>query len=242
MKNERKPHFTDIISRRSFIKKGTVLGASSILAGSHLGGLMSRLAVAANVPDIASVQGTDAYTNTIRAVDAIGGMKRFVSKQSNVALLINSDQSNPGAFVKPEIVLAVTRMCLDAGAGQIGVFKRTGSSYWRRTTLNVFHVRQGMTGMVDGCRVFVFQYATAAQSNAAFEQAIGHFKEGNRFTNQARKDTLYAMSGRDKESIVIQAVSPFIVVAISPDDGSKKDRAADVSGRLVLKLSDRSGE
>ncbi len=41
-------------------------------------------------------------------------MKRFASKQAKVALLINSNQSNPGAFVKPDIVLGVVRMCLDA--------------------------------------------------------------------------------------------------------------------------------
>jgi hypothetical protein len=104
-------------------------------------------------------------------------------------------------------------------------------------TRNVFHVREGMTGIVNGCRVFVFQYPNGVQSNAAFEQAIGHFKEGKRFTNQARKDTIYRMSGRDGECIVIQEASPYIVVAISPDNDS--DKAKDVSKRLVLKLSNQ---
>ena len=118
------------ISRRSFIKTGTVIGASSILAGSRLSGLVIRQAFAANLPDLASVQGPDAYANTVRAVEMMGGMGRFVSKQAKVALLINSDQTNPGTFVKPDIVLAVVGMCLDAGAGEVGVFKRTGGSYW----------------------------------------------------------------------------------------------------------------
>jgi uncharacterized protein (DUF362 family) len=136
MKKDEKTHFTDSISRRAFIKTGTVLGASSILAGSHITGLVTHLAFAADFPDLASVQGVDAYANTVRVVEMLGGMGRFVSKQSRVALLINSDQANPGTFVKPEIVLAVTRMSLDAGAGKIGVFKRTGSSYWRRSRLS----------------------------------------------------------------------------------------------------------
>lgn len=109
-------------------------------------------------------------------------------------------------------------------------------------TRNVFHVREGMTGIADGCRAFVLQYANEIQSNAAFEQAIGHFKEGKRFTNQARKGTIYSMSGRDNESIVIQEISPYIVVAIGQDDAADKDRAADVSKRLVLKLSDQIRE
>ncbi len=63
----------------------------------------------------------------------LGGMAKFVSRKSRVALLINSNQDNPGTYVKPEIVLAVIRMCLDAGASDIGVFKRLSNSYWRRT-------------------------------------------------------------------------------------------------------------
>lgn len=108
-------------------------------------------------------------------------------------------------------------------------------------TRNVFHVREGMTGIADGCRVFVFQYANGAQSNAAFEQATGHFDTGNRFTNQVRQGNIYSMSGRDGEPIVIRKASPYIVVAIGPDN-SDKDKAADVSQRLALKLSGRPKE
>lgn len=109
-------------------------------------------------------------------------------------------------------------------------------------TRNVFHVREGMTGIADGCRIFVFQYADGVQSKAAFEQAIAHFKDGKRFTNQIRKDNLYSMSGRDGEAVGIQETSPYIVVAIAPDDDSDTHRAADISKRLVLKLSDQSRE
>lgn len=136
MKKETKNHFTDSISRRAFIKTGTVLGASSILAGSHITGLVTRLAFAGKFPELASVQGADAYANTVRAVEMLGGIRCFVSKQSRVALLVNSDQTNPGTFVKPEIVLALSRMCLDAGAREIGLFKRTGRFYWRRSKLS----------------------------------------------------------------------------------------------------------
>ncbi|WP_320042526.1 hypothetical protein [uncultured Desulfobacter sp.] len=50
----------------------------------------------------------------------------------------------------------------------------------------------------------------------------------------------YSMSGRDKESIVIQEASPYIVVAIGPNDDYDKKKAVDVLKRLVLKLSDQS--
>lgn len=123
------------ISRRSFIKGGTVLGVSTIMAGADLG-WMERLALAQTRVDIAAVRGADYYRNTLKAVETLGGMGRFVSRQSRVGLLINSNQDNPGSYVKPDIVLAVVHMCLDAGAREVGVFKRLDGAYWRRSRLS----------------------------------------------------------------------------------------------------------
>ena len=86
--------------------------------------------------DIAAVKGTDYFKNTIKAVEILGGMPKFVSKQSNVGLLINSPWKYPGSYVNPEITLAVIRMCLDAGAKEIGVFKNLDNSYWSRSALS----------------------------------------------------------------------------------------------------------
>ena len=129
-----KPLATAPISRRSFIKAGTVLGVSSLLAGGRLA-WRPKAALAATGVDIAAVQGADYYQNTLKAVEILGGMGRFVAKQSRVGLLINSDQDNPGTYVKPEITLAVVNMCLEAGAREVGVFKSLGSGYWRRSPL-----------------------------------------------------------------------------------------------------------
>jgi uncharacterized protein (DUF362 family) len=120
--------------RRSFIKRSAVLGASSILGGGAVG-WMHKLAFAEAKVDIAAVKGTNYFKNTIKAVEILGGMSKFVSKQSKVGLLINSPWQNPGSYVKPEITLAVIHMCLDAGAKEIGVFKNLGNSYWRGSAL-----------------------------------------------------------------------------------------------------------
>jgi len=53
-----------------------------------------------------------------------------------VGLLINSPWDHPGSYVKPEITLAVIRMCRDAGAKEIGIFKSLGNAYWRRSALS----------------------------------------------------------------------------------------------------------
>jgi uncharacterized protein (DUF362 family) len=126
-----RPLASESISRRSFIKGSAVLGASSILGGGADGWM--QLAFAETNVVIAAVKGSDYFKNTIKAVELLGGMSKFVSKQSKVGLLINSSWQNPGSYVKPEITLAVIQMCLDSGAKEIGVFKDLGKSYWRRS-------------------------------------------------------------------------------------------------------------
>lgn len=125
---------TDSITRRSFIKGSTALGVTSILGGS-IDGWIHKTAFAATDIDIAAVQGADYFQNTIKAVELLGGMGKFVSKQAKVGLLINSPWDNPGSYVRPDIVLAVLRMCREAGAKEIGVFKDLGSGYWKRSAV-----------------------------------------------------------------------------------------------------------
>ena len=126
---------TEPISRRAFIKRSAVLGASSMLVGSVIG-WMPKLANAQTDIDIAAVKGADYFKNTIKAVETMGGMDKFVSNKSRVGLLINSPWRHPGSYVTPEITLAAIRMCLDAGAKDVGVFKSISRSYWRRSPLS----------------------------------------------------------------------------------------------------------
>ncbi len=126
---------SESITRRLLIKGSTVLGLSSFLGGSPLG-WMQKLAFAQGKVDIAAVKGADYFQNTIKAVEILGGMGRFVPKQSRVGLLINSPWEHPGSYVRPEVTLAVIQMCREAGAKEIGVFKSLGSGYWRRSPLS----------------------------------------------------------------------------------------------------------
>jgi hypothetical protein len=64
---------------------------------------MQKHAFAEGNVDIAAVKGDDYFKNTIKAVEILGGMSKFVSKQSKVGLLINSPWEHPGSYVRPEI-------------------------------------------------------------------------------------------------------------------------------------------
>ena len=122
---------SESISRRSFMKSSALFGASAILGSGIRGSVFADVNV-----DIAAVKGADYFKNTIKAVEILGGMPRFVPKQSKVGLLINSPWQYAGSYVNPDITLAVLRMCLDAGAREIGVFKNLDASYWSRSALS----------------------------------------------------------------------------------------------------------
>jgi uncharacterized protein (DUF362 family) len=71
----------------------------------------------------------------MKAVDALGGMKKFVRKGNTVGILINSPWGSSGTFTNPDIALAVAKMCLDAGAKDIYTIHDTSERYWKRSSL-----------------------------------------------------------------------------------------------------------
>lgn len=125
---------TRLITRRTFIKSGAALGAASTIGVPT--GWLGRTALAAGPTDIVAVKGTNYFQSALKAIELMGGMGKFVPKQSKVGLLVNSPMDNPGTYVKPEITLAAARMCFEAGAKEVGLIKPTGRSYWRRGELS----------------------------------------------------------------------------------------------------------
>ena len=116
------------ITRRLFIKQGMFL-AGGVLGGMGLGPATTG---AVAKPDIFVVQGTNYFDNTIKAVDGLGGINRIVSKGSRVGLLVNLSFLNIGAHVHPDMTLAITRMCFEAGARDVILIKSPPWGYYRR--------------------------------------------------------------------------------------------------------------
>ena len=122
------------INRRNFIVRTATIGASLTF-----GGVLDRFgnAIAGTMaPDLAVVEGANYYDAARKAVDTLGGMKRFVSKGSRVGLLVNSVFDKPGTYAKPQIALAVIAMCHEAGAKEIVSLEDAPGSYWRRATMS----------------------------------------------------------------------------------------------------------
>jgi uncharacterized protein (DUF362 family) len=122
------------INRREFIKHSAVIGAAAVTGALST---PSRLlgSVFSSGIDISVVNGATYFDNTIKAVELLGGMSKFVPKGSKVGLLINSPWNKPGTYTNPDVALAVLKMCVDAGASEFYSIENAKTSYWKRSTL-----------------------------------------------------------------------------------------------------------
>ena len=118
-------------TRRSFLATAAAGTIGSLLASRKA----SAFKALEGPFDLAVVKGTNYYDATIRAVDELGGMQKFVPRGARVGLLINSSFDKPGTYAKPQIALAVLSMCIDAGAKEFVSLEGAPLSYWERASL-----------------------------------------------------------------------------------------------------------
>lgn len=119
------------ISRRKFIQKTGTIGAA--VAGTAMIPGLSSCSLFQPAADISILQGEDYFANTIKAIEAIGGMGKFVPKDSKVGLLINSDFDVFGAYVNPDISIAAIKMIYEAGASEVTLIQVVKEEYWQRS-------------------------------------------------------------------------------------------------------------
>jgi uncharacterized protein (DUF362 family) len=123
------------MDRRQFIKTGIKTGVA-IGSLSVLPQLFAKELYSDGIyPDISIVNGEDYFNNTLEAIRQLGGIERFIKKGDKVGLLANSVYKKPGAYTRPDIVLAVAHLCLEAGASQVYCLKNESEKYWRRSPL-----------------------------------------------------------------------------------------------------------
>jgi len=121
----------DGITRRRFISTGAAVGATVTLGG----GLFDQLVVpvsAAEAAGLVVVTGPDGFANTIAAVEAVGGISRFVPKGASVVINANTAFKHRGSIVEPNVLLATLKLVADAGAAEVWLIKPAGEGYWKR--------------------------------------------------------------------------------------------------------------
>lgn len=108
------------MDRRRFIK---LLGLTSLFWNGMLRNLF-----AAQQPVVAVAEGADHARVTRNAINALGGMKRFVKPGNTVVVKPNMGWDRSPEFAantNPIVVRAVVEKCLQAGAKKVKVFDRT---------------------------------------------------------------------------------------------------------------------
>jgi uncharacterized protein (DUF362 family) len=127
------------LKRREFLVKGVGTGAAmlggmrALWAGPEPSPRSSRNP---GPPDLVVVVGKDYLASTVKAVDLLGGVGRFVARNARVAILPNAQSAHPGTFTKPEIVRAVIRLCQKGGAREVSCLSWLPEKYWAATGLD----------------------------------------------------------------------------------------------------------
>jgi len=125
------------MERREFLKKGLQAGWTAAVGGPLLREFISMplAALAKDVPDVAVVWGDDYTKNALKAVELVGGIGRFVPKNSRVAILANVQSSHPGTFTSPAVLRAAVQLCRQAGAKEINLVSWQALKNWESTGL-----------------------------------------------------------------------------------------------------------
>jgi uncharacterized protein (DUF362 family) len=170
------------MTRRQFFKTAAA-GVALGIAGSP------SFLSAKEEYDLAVISG-EPEAATKKALEAIGGISRFVKKGQRVILKPNMSFANPperGSTTHPLVVTTVARACIEAGAQQVVVFDHT---------LQRAELCLERTGIRDACKQVKGVYVFAPQDKKFFREikipqgkvlerveVLGEFLEGDVLIN-----------------------------------------------------------
>jgi len=113
------------MNRRKLLKSAIYTGASISLS-QGVPGLTAR-AVSASRPDLVVAHGSSPAGITRSAVEALGGIRSFISRGDVVVVKPNIAWDRipeQAATSNPEVVATVVKLCLEAGAKKVMIFDR----------------------------------------------------------------------------------------------------------------------
>jgi len=133
------------MERREFLKRSMLVLAGAGLS-RYLGrGFRTVAGAAESSAEIVMVKGADSEKITFGALEMLGGMKRFVKKGQRVVVKPNiawNRTVEQAANTHPDVVKALVKMCLQAGASQVVVIDNTCNPW------NLTYVTSGMESAV----------------------------------------------------------------------------------------------
>lgn len=113
------------MDRRTFMKLAALTGAGlSIPQGLHR---VAEAVESSTRPDLVVVHGASPEKIVKAALDALGGIKKFISRGDIVVIKPNigwDRTPEQAGNTNPEVVAAVVKLCFEAGAKKVKVFDR----------------------------------------------------------------------------------------------------------------------
>jgi uncharacterized protein (DUF362 family) len=113
------------MDRRKFLKLAALTGAGLSMPGGL--DALAGVAESAARPDLVVAHGASPELIVKAAIDAMGGIGKFISRGDVVFIKPNigwDRTPEQAGNTNPEVVAAVVKLCFDAGAGKVRVFDR----------------------------------------------------------------------------------------------------------------------
>ena len=121
------------MERREFIKKSAATTAAMALGFEGLQAALAGGSLAVEqAPDMVAVMGGEPEQMLQEAMKALGGIEKFVKKGQNIVIKPNIGWDKTpelAADTNPDLVAALVRMCLGAGAKKVTVFDHTCNNW-----------------------------------------------------------------------------------------------------------------
>ncbi len=127
------------MKRRDFFRSATLTSIATVFSPQILAetSVDSEMSVQAS-PDMVAVMGGEPEVMLIRALKELGGIQKFVKKGNKVVIKPNigwDRQPEMAANTNPDLIGALVRQCISAGAKEVLVFDHTCDN-WRKCYQN----------------------------------------------------------------------------------------------------------
>jgi uncharacterized protein (DUF362 family) len=122
---------TLIMKRRDFLRTGAMMGAGAAISLNFdklQAALQTNTLAVEAVPDLVAVMGGEPEAMLDKALEALGGIGHFVKKGQKIVIKPNIgwDRTPERAGnTNPQLIGALTKKCLEAGASKVTVFDHT---------------------------------------------------------------------------------------------------------------------
>jgi uncharacterized protein (DUF362 family) len=120
------------MKRREFFKVGALMGASAAVSLKfdelQAALISNEIKVETAAPDMVAVMGGDPVIMLNKALEALGGIGNYVKKGQKIVIKPNIGWDRApelAANTNPELVGALVKKCLEAGASKVSVFDHT---------------------------------------------------------------------------------------------------------------------